>query len=572
MKTKMKRFYIFLLLSEIVCFLVLFLFYPYTIQMQEGESLFLFTKEFVGGVISRPQGICFLIVDFLEQYFSAAWVGAIVYSLVITLSQWFLFMSLCNLGKQNLYWLAFLPPLAVVPFSFPFLEMQMNFMFFSLLLYVFTAIKPRVWRCVYALLLPVPAFCLVTWYEAAMLFAVFAAVELLCRKDRVLAAVMVAALAFSFVVPRLWSDFVDFVPFNRRPFMGIEGYFSWKIFAAYLIACLAVAIPAKASLKGWIGCVASPLIIAGFAAVMLTDVDLLFGERTNKLSLLADQKDWEGIIAEVPYDETVRSKILTSYVLLAMSATENLPQVLFSYQINTPEAFLFRHDQRTFYTNFNRQFYDNIGIWDEAFHQAFEYGVNQRENECFRAMRFKTDYALNSGDLGVARFYLWLLGKSCNNGSFVRERTYRLAALERSKTKPKLPPYRSDTFVGAYPMASEMFRLFERNIKNKKLLDYVFCSLLLNKEVEKFGVIFSRFNLYKDGEMPRAYSEALTALASRDPRARSIEGYNPDLDKYFADFVSRAKQKQGLGEYANTYWYYLFFRQVDKGEDNANSN
>ncbi len=193
MKTKMKRFYIFLLLSEIVCFLVLFFFYPYTIQMQEGESLFLFTKEFVGGVISRPQGICFLVVDFLEQFFSTAWTGALVYSLVVTLSQWFLFLSLRNLGKQNLYWLSFLPAFVVVPFSFPFLDMTVNFMFFSLLLYVFTAIRQRGLRCVYALLLPMPAFCLITWYEAAMLFAVFAAVEMFYRKDRISAAVMVAA-------------------------------------------------------------------------------------------------------------------------------------------------------------------------------------------------------------------------------------------------------------------------------------------------------------------------------------------------------------------------------------------
>lgn len=572
MKTKMKRFYIFLLLSEIVCFLVLFLVYPYTIQIREGEDLFLLTKEFVTGVISRPQGFCFLIVDFLEQYFSVAWAGALVYSLVITLAQWLLFLALRNLGKQNLYWLAFFPPLAIVPFSFPFFDMQMNFMFFSLLLYVFTAIKPRVWRCVYAMLLPIPAFCLVTWYEAAMLFAVFAAVELLCRKDRVMAAVMVAALAFGFVVPRLWSGFVDFVPFDRCPLTGIETYFSWKCFAAYFVACLAVAIPAKLKLKGWIGCIVAPLIIAGFAAIMLTSEDLLFGEKTNKLSLLADQKDWYGIITEVPYDDAAGSVVLTKYVLLAMSATENLPQALFSYQVNTPEAFLFRHDKRNFYMNFNRQFYDNIGIWDEAFHQAFEYGVNQRENDCFRAMRFKTDYALNSGDLGVARFYLNLLGKSCNNASFVRERKNRLAALERAKNKTKLPPYRSDTFVGAYPMASEMIRLFERNTKSRKLLDYLLCSLLLNKEVEKFGMVFSRFNLYKDGEVPRTYSEALTALVSRDPRARSIKGYNPDLDKYFADFVSKAKQKQALGEYANTYWYYLYFRRVDKAENNTNSN
>ena len=147
---------------------------------------------------------------------------------------------------------------------------------------------------------------------------------------------------------------------------------------------------------------------------------------------------------------------------------------------------------------------------------------------------------------------------------------HRLVALEAKSNRIKLPPYRSDTFVGAYPMPSELFRLFERNVNSKKLLDYVLCSLLLNKEVEKFGIILSRFNLYKNSEMPRAYAEALTALASRDPRARSIAGYNPDLEKYFADFSSKAKQNNGPGEYSNTYWAYLFFRQIEKPEEAAN--
>ena len=88
-----------------------------------------------------------------------------------------------------------------------------------------------------------------------------------------------------------------------------------KSFVGYVITCAAVLMPLKKKTAGWISCTASALCIAAFVAIMLTDKDLLFGERTNKLSLLADQKDWEEIIAEVPYDEAVKSKILTDYVL-----------------------------------------------------------------------------------------------------------------------------------------------------------------------------------------------------------------------------------------------------------------
>lgn len=88
--------------------------------------------------------------------------------------------------------------------------------------------------------------------------------------------------------------------------------------------------------------------------------------------------------------------------MLAESALGTLPHNLMKYSINDPENFLFRHESNSYLVNFNRQFYENIGIWDEAFRQAFEYGINSRENECFKTLRHKTDYALATYDLGTA--------------------------------------------------------------------------------------------------------------------------------------------------------------------------
>ena len=285
---------------------------------------------------------------------------------------------------------------------------------------------------------------------------------------------------------------------------------------------------------------------------------------------MADQKEWSEIIAEIPYDDAVKNQVLTSYLMLAQNAMGTMAQNLFSLPINNPEMFLFRHNQIPFYLNFNRQFYDNIEIWDEAFHMAFEYGITKRENDSFRAMRFKTDYAIKSKDFGTAEYYLNLLSQSCNNKDFVETRRDMLQTAQKSSTAKNLPPYRSDTFVGGYPMASETFRLFERNTKSRKLLDYVLCCLLLNKEVDKFAIILSHFNLYKDDELPQTYAEALAALASRDPKARNIVKYDSIFDSKFADFCAKAHNKTIPSEYAGTYWTYLFFRDMAPTPNNPN--
>ncbi len=560
----MKRFYIFFTASTIITFVMLLVYFPSTLQIMEGEDLFLLTKEFTTEVLTRYQGFTAYLQDFLTQFFYIPWIGALIYTLVISASVFLTFLTLKNHGKSDLYWVTFFPALSIVYFSFPFFDISLNFLFFALFLYVHSLIKSPLARSIYVILLPIPAFGFITWYESTLLFVVFLAWELFNRSKTYPSIITAVALLLSLFVPRLWSDFIAFVPFTERPFAGLSDSFTAKILTAYLLTTFACIVPFTKKLHKLIGYTITPVIILGFVALMLSYKELKFAERTNKISLMADQKDWYGIISEIPYEDAVGSKVLMDYMLLALNATGNMVQSLFSYPINSPEQFLFRHDQRPFYVNFNRQFYENIGIWDEAFHQAFEYGVIQRENECFRSLRFKTDYALNSHDLGVARYYINLLSKSCTNTEFVESRKARLKKLEaaNSKGKIKLPPYRSDTFVGAYLMASEMFRLFERNPKNKKLLDYVLCSLLLNKEVEKFGIILGHFNLYKGQELPRPYAEAIAALASRDSTAHTIAEYDHTLDQYFMDFMAKSKQKQNISEYASTYWSYLMFRQV----------
>lgn len=561
----MKRFYIFLAASALAVFLTLLLAYPYTLMSMEGDDLFLFNRLFVGGVLSRSAGAAVLVQDFACQFFSTPWVGALIYTVIIAASTYLNYISLAKLSREKLYWLALIPAPMVAAFSFPLINHSLNYLFFSLLLCIFTIIRGSKGRFVYALLIAIPSFCLITWYEAALLMITFGAIELADSRNKVSATMMLLPLALTLLTPRLWSASIGFIPFSQRPFTGIDETFSIGILCAYIVIAAATLLPSKIGNHSFVGLIISPLSIAGFAMAMMLYDDLRFAERTSKISTLADQKEWEEIIAELPMEDAMQSRIFTSYLLLAMSATENLPQILFATPVNSPELLMFRHNTKPFYANFNRQFYENIGIWNEAFHQAFEYGVPQRENECFKALRFKTDYAINSGNFGIADHYLNLLAQSSNNGNFVNGRRARLESKKREPQKPL--PYMSDTFTGAYPMASEMFRLYERNLKSKKLLDYVLCSLLLNKEVDKFGIVLSRFNLYKGQELPRSYAEAIAVLAARDTSAHRIADYDHGIDKFFIDFKNRADQHQDVSEYAPTYWYYLYYRPMEQNTD-----
>lgn len=584
MQKEMKRFHIIFLLSGIAYTLFLYFVYPATLTHIEDNDLFLMNSVFIKDVLSRSQGVTFLLLDFIEQFFSSALTAAIICALIVVASSEFIFLAILQNSRSSKTMagkssaavagcerksyaavLAAVPAPVIMAFTLPFIDFSLYFMFFTLLVFVFTAIKSDVWRCVYAFLLPVPAFCLMPWIYVSLLYVTFIAIELVCQRRHIVSALLLLPLAASFFVPRLWSEWFDFVGPELRPFSFNGNIFSVKVFSMYLVAAFAVVAPWNVKLPKVLDCSLAALPVLFFVVVLGSNKEMLLGERITKISNLADKKDWEGIIAEIPYEDAVKSQLLMRYTLLALNATGSLGESIFSYPINSPDMFLFRHKNVPVYNNFNRQFYDNIGIWNEAYHESFEYGVTQRENDCFKAMRDKTDYAMNSGDLGGAEYYLHLLEQSCNNRSFVKNRRERLNGMKAERGASPLArlPYRSDTFVGAYPIASEMIRLYERNPKSRKLFDYVLCSLLLTKEVGKFGIVYKHFLPNFDFQsIPRNYAEALAVVATRDTSVRSIPGYDRNMEKYYADFVGRLKSQGDISEYSLTFWAYLHFRRM----------
>lgn len=565
----MKRFYLCLSFAFVLWFLIFLLIFPHTVVSIEGDDLFLLNGDFFSQVLSRNCGLSSLFLDFISQFYSVVWVGALLTALLLTLPVYFLYSTAITSGRKALGWLSFFPSQFILYFTFPQLEPLVRFFFFTLLVRLFFLIKKRSWRLVYAAILIVPVFSLFTWYESILLYVVLIIGEFSVYKDFKGCAGILIITVISLFVPKIWSDLISFVPFDSRPGFHMGGDFSLKVFSLYFMPAALLLIPESVEVKGWIRYVGIFLSVFSFSILLIFSPTLQFEENTAKISDLADRKEWEEIISEIPYDKAVKSRILTSYVLLAMNATGTMGDNLFAYPINSPDFFLFRHEERPYLVNFNRQFYDNIGIWSECFHMAFEYGILQRENDCFKSLRWKIDYSIKTGDYDTASFYLNILSKSCMNGEFVESRN-KMVAMKQGKDKTyDNIPYTSDTFVGAYPLASEMFRLFERKKDNKKIMDYVLCSLLLNKEVDKFVIVLQNFNFYKNDRMPRNYSEALAAYAQKYNNSRGIV-YDTSVNDLYVDFLQKLNAKQDLSEYATTYWAYLYFRQ--KGEAPQSQN
>ena len=114
-----------------------------------------------------------------------------------------------------------------------------------------------------------------------------------------------------------------------------------------------------------------------------------------------------------------------------------------------------------------------------------------------------------------------------------------------------------------------MIRLLERDKNNKKILDYLLCSLLLQKEVDKFGIILKNFNLYEGEPLPRVYAEAVVALSFKDSTVRKLGNYDTNLENQYVDCVNKARNGENCSSYAGTYWSYLLFAQLPSKKESS---
>lgn len=235
------------------------------------------------------------------------------------------------------------------------------------------------------------------------------------------------------------------------------------------------------------------------------------GEQFYRYMFMADEGRWQELLNQIREDGTRETPIGMRYSLLAESALGTLPQALFTYPVTSPEDFLMRGERNPISCQFNRQFYENLGVYDEAFHQAMEYGLLQKEGCCLYSLRQLADYAIEEGDVRIAEKYLEILSQSTFDRDFVKERRSRIEGVQPKDERP----LREDNFVGVYPLRSEMVRLAYYHVgDHQKALDYTLCSILLQKQLAQFYSTLSQFPNYRNRQLPLAYQQALEILQS----------------------------------------------------------
>lgn len=441
--------------------------FPYTYITMEGDNYWVFTWDFWHLKLATLPAISNWLGDYLMQFYASVYIGVCIQTLVLGLVAVLAHVVLKKEFHKNwIYWLGLLPSVILGFYCTFSLSFQIQWIFFFCLILIYQYIRSYKGRIIFSLLCVPAGFFLLTTPMLALLLLAHALLAFKSYGAKK-CAYWVLPLILLAITPRMYSQQVAFIPFEER-------YTEW-------------------------GSYFDPL----------TSKNNHDGEFVKKCACLANEGHWEDLL----YREHVRSDAQRGngtalrYALLAECALGTLPENLLDYPINEEGLFLYPHESGVVYSQFNRLFYLNLGIYDEAFHHAQEYSLLMANGNSFSSLRQQIDYSIEEGEWEIAEKFLEVLSHSSCHKDFIKEKR---AALENAKKNfTKKISLRGDNFVGGYPFPVEMLRLaryYKDSPNKKKMVDYAICAYILRGDINSFMIAVNAFDYYKGKELPRAYS------------------------------------------------------------------
>ncbi len=446
--------------------------FPYTYRSMEADDFWLLTHDFWMQKLATPPSLTLWLTDYLLQWFDAPLRAAVYHATILFLLTLFAHVWLLRLFPTRKYvgWIALLPGAILGVYCTFELHMFLETMFLFALLVTHTLIRPTHLRLLFTLLMLPVGYTLMSMPLLAMMLAGMIAAEWKRFKARNWLYAMIMGYALWYFLPIVYSATFAFVPFERR-YTCFNTYFK--------------PINSKA----------------------LKDL-----ERLRSYIFLANEGKWSELLyARHCKNEAQRGDaIALRFALLAESESGSLPENLPNYPINKEDQFYFPHIREYMTTQFNRLFYEHLGVYDEAFHQSQEFGLQQINGICFSSLRQMTEYSIREGEWEVADKYLRILEKSSAHATFIAEKRREME--QAKKTFRRNIPLRADNFVGGYPLPYEMLRLcryYDGGPYGKKMLDYVLCSFLLRGDKYIFQHLYMLHGYYTDQNLPETYKAFL---------------------------------------------------------------
>lgn len=318
-----------------------------------------------------------------------------------------------------------------------------------------------------------------------------------------------------------------------------------------------------------------PAVVANIGVAAVATVVLLccsvfplaYGQKTNRihafycqLECLAEDRQWDALLALVPPGVAQESFIARRFALLALIEKGRLVQEMFLYGVTSGEDFVFKDHDEPLCRHFNALFYRSMNMPNEVIRQSFQQQIQSTFGTNFNVLRRLSETCLEMKNYPLTKKYLDILSRSTAMKSWVNERRPQLEAIKNVKPvfEQRLSQfYSADLLVGMGAMA-------DRYPNDRKYADVLLCALLANKDGNQFYPAFKVIaeRQYAHGKpIPRYYEQALMLVAPTEPEVLQRYKISPETQQAFQhvmQLVNSGQKAQLQHLLPNSFWAYFF--------------
>ena len=548
--------------------------FPETERMMEATNFFVWTPECLAQKMSTYPGASRLFIDWIVQFCKEPTCGFAIEAGMLGIMTLLAALLAPAWGRRTWMVWALVPAVAIMSFFLhrPMITLQAIFFFASLLAVGFTCRKCKEWVTTLVIAsIGLLSVWLLSFPVAALMFVLMSLLLLTVkgRGSRLGLVNIILPLCFivlTVIFVKLWSSSYYFIAYDFRWwFIADSDGQELAVLLMLAIPVVLMFVPLKGSHLFHLGITLAVAIVAAIVCYNRATGDerMQQSEEVYRFSHLADQGEWQQLLSEINSLGAIDNNVYLQFALLAEARLGTLTSNLFLYPINSPESFCPRLEDKPLACDFCRIFYRELGTLDEAFHEAFQYGmlVQRSSGFCAASLRHMAEYSVQMGDRPLAEKYIYLLERTSNNDELAVRLREQLA---NTPVRPDSMAMRGDYFVKANALTSEMAHALDYDRSNKAVRDYLLCSLLLTKQIELFKTVLNDFDSdFSGSELPRAYAEAAAMINHLQPAALSPQlRYSLDIDRQFEQFTQLHNSGQDDSDFRGTFWYYFVYAQT----------
>lgn len=545
---------------------------PYRLMFKEQIGIFLLSSERWSWYISNPAFISSFAGDWLTQFLYAGNRGIVCVIILLVLLWDGMRRLLEGLGAERSSSALAMLPVAAESACLIYLNWPLSATVgLTMTVWITVFLLPGIHRrwTSYMSLMIIPML-FVLFGSSAIYFGL--AVLLACRKDFTkallpvlagMAVMILIGLSYNLTLLQTlsWPVPLDYIV----PGTILRLADTFSVLLPMVLACVN---PVR-----WIGFCMSAIAVAG--SIFSMNDKLL--ETTVEISTHAYLDEWTDVRHMAIADKT-GARIFFYYGNLSYAREDRLGDELFNHRQNASEGLFLPMGKENGYLSVI-SYIDGLMEMGDISHATDCALLGQTimpGGYSTRMLRYLSEIAVITGDYEVAKKYLDILCKTRYHRDWASDLKACVVSdsIPQRYLKLRAKVTKTDRMYPQADTEKALRTISDLNPNNRTALDYLLCSLLLDKRGNTFIGLYEKYwlnRLDRIYPIPKAYQEALLVNGHTLEDIHEMADYyhiSEEVRVNFSHFLQDKERANGrvgdLYEYRDTYWYYLISTKLNK--------